>query len=83
MLTSNYLEKTVADPTSSKIPYKLTLKVLVLKEETLTVLMIIDPIEQVLSEAIEGLVADPSVPYKSGSHLKLGSRTMLPELSKI
>jgi hypothetical protein len=52
VLTSNYLEKTVADPTSSKIPYKLTLKVLVLKEETLTVLMIIDPIEQVLSEAI-------------------------------
>jgi len=57
--------------------------VLVLKEEILTVLMMIDPIERVLSEAIEELVADPSVPYKAGSHLEVGSRTVLPELSKI
>ncbi len=56
---------------------------LVLKEEILTVLMMIDPIERVLSEAIEELVADPSVPYKAGSHLEVGSRTVLPELSKI
>jgi hypothetical protein len=75
--------KTVADAISSKIPYKLTSNVLVLEEGTLTVWVMVDSIERVLSEAIEVLVADPSVSYKSGSHLQVGSRTVLPELSKI